>query len=121
MIYYLHKETGFLVKKSDLEHMIESKKRYLEFNYLNIKPFDYDMTKQPYTQKPERYEYPIKDIPFSRDFEEVIKQPFEEEELMYIYQTLRSGFRTRKDDDILEKIENMLMKIQDIKIKCRDL
>lgn len=120
MIYYLHKDTGFLVKKSDLEHMIESRKRYLEFNYLNIKPFDYDMTKQPYMQKPERYKYLIKDIPFSRDFEE-ITEPFEEEELIYIYQNLRSGFRARKDDIILEKIENMLVKIQDKKIKCRDL
>lgn len=120
MIYYLHKETGFLIKKDDLKQRIKNRERYLEFNCLDIKPFDYDMTKQPYTQKPERYVYFLKDIPFSEDFDE-ITEPFEEEELIYIYQNLRSGFRARKDDIILEKIENMLVKIQDTKIKCRDL
>lgn len=120
MIYYLHKETGFLIKKDDLKQRIRNRERYLEFNCLNVKPFDYDMTKQPYTQKPERYVYFLKDIPFSEDFDE-ITEPFEEEELIYIYQNLRSGFRARKDDIILEKIENMLVKIQDKKIKCRDL
>lgn len=120
MIYYLHKETGFLIKKDDLKQRVRNRERYLEFNCLDIKPFDYDMTKQPYIQKPERYVYFLKDIPFSEDFEE-ITEPFEEEELIYIYQNLRSGFRARKDDIILEKIENMLVKIQDKKIKCRDL
>lgn len=120
MIYYLHKKTGFLIKKDDLKQRIRNRERYLEFNCLDIKPFDYDMTKQPYTQTPERYVYFLKDIPFSEDFDE-ITEPFEEEELIYIYQNLRSGFRARKDDIILEKIENMLVKIQDKKIKCRDL
>lgn len=118
MIYYLHKETGFLIKKDDLKQRIRNRERYLEFNCLNVKPFDYDMTKQPYTQKPERYVYFLKDIPFSEDFDEMVV-PFKFSELAEIYNIVKNNrtYFQKDKDEVLEKIEKLLKIQQDAYLK----
>ena len=64
MIYYRHKETGFVISHKDLKEKYDEVKEELECNEV-VSFRRYNLN----TDKPDRFAYGLHEIPFSDDFE----------------------------------------------------
>ncbi len=104
MIYYRHKETGFLISHKDLKEKYNEVKEELESNEV-VSFRRYNLN----TDKPDRFAYGLLEIPFSDDFEILINdENLETTDYIRLMNILESSIIT--DHDLIEKIRPIIQK-----------
>ena len=112
MIYYRHKETGFVASHKDLKEIYNEAKEKGIYNYIvtfiapyKLLPYEEEILKS----ENKMYEYNILEIPFSDDFEILINdENLETTDYIRLMNILESSIIT--DHDLIEKIRPIIQK-----------
>lgn len=112
MIYYRHKETGFIASHKDLKEIYNEAKEKGIYNYIvtfrapyKLLPYEEEILKS----ENKMYEYNILEIPFSDDFEILINdENLETTDYIRLMNILESSIIT--DHDLIEKIRPIIQK-----------
>lgn len=112
MLYYRHKETGFIASHKDLKEIYNEAKEKGIYNYIvtfrapyKLLPYEEEILKS----ENKMYEYNILEIPFSDDFEILINdENLETTDYIRLMNILESSIIT--DHDLIEKIRPIIQK-----------
>ena len=112
MIYYRHKETGFVVSHKDLKEKYDEVKEKGIYNYkvkfiapYKLLPYEEEVLKN----ENKMYEYNILEIPFSDDFEILVNdENLEAIDYIRLMNILESSIIT--DHDLIKKIRPIIQK-----------
>ena len=112
MIYYRHKETGFVVSHKDLKERYQEVKEKGIYNYkvkfiapYKLLPYEEEVLKS----ENKMYEYNILEIPFSDDFEILVNdENLEAIDYIRLMNILESSIIT--DHDLIKKIRPIIQK-----------
>ena len=112
MIYYRHKETGFVVSHKDLKERYQEVKEKGIYNYkvkfiapYKLLPYEEEVLKN----ESKMYEYNILEIPFSDDFEILVNdENLEAIDYIRLMNILESSIIT--DHDLIKKIRPIIQK-----------
>ena len=112
MIYYRHKETGFVVSHKDLKERYQEVKEKGIYNYkvkfiapYKLLPYEEEILKS----ENKMYEYNILEIPFSDDFEILVNdENLEAIDYIRLMNILESSIIT--DHDLIKKIRPIIQK-----------
>lgn len=104
MIYYRHKETGFVISHKDLKEKYDEVKEELKCNEV-VSFRRYNLN----TDKPDRFAYGLHEIPFSDDFEILVNdENLETIDYIRLMNILESSIIT--DHDLIKKIRPIIQK-----------
>ena len=102
MIYYRHKETGFVISHKDLKEKYDEVKEELECNEV-VRFRRYNLN----TNKPDRFAYGLHEIPFSDDFEILeVDESLKSEDYIRLINILENSIIT--DKELIEKIRPII-------------
>ena len=112
MIYYRHKETGFVVSHKDLKEKYDEVKEKGIYNYkvkfiapYKLLPYEEEVLKN----ESKMYEYNVLEIPFSDDFEILVNdENLEAIDYIRLMNILESSIIT--DHDLIKKIRPIIQK-----------
>ena len=112
MIYYRHKETGFVISHKDLKEKYDEVKEKGIYNYkvkfiapYKLLPYEEEILKS----ENKMYEYNILEIPFSDDFEILVNdENLEAIDYIRLMNILESSIIT--DHDLIKKIRPIIQK-----------
>ena len=112
MIYYRHKETGFVISHKDLKEKYDEVKEKGIYNYkvkfiapYKLLPYEEAVLKN----ESKMYEYNILEIPFSDDFEILVNdENLEAIDYIRLMNILESSIIT--DHDLIKKIRPIIQK-----------
>ena len=112
MIYYRHKETGFVISHKDLKERYQEVKEKGIYNYIvtfiapyKLLPYEEEILKS----ENKMYEYNILEIPFSDDFEILVNdENLEAIDYIRLMNILESSIIT--DHDLIKKIRPIIQK-----------
>ena len=112
MIYYRHKETGFVVSHKDLKERYQEVKEKGIYNYkvkfiapYKLLPYEEEVLKN----ESKMYEYNVLEIPFSDDFEILVNdENLEAIDYIRLMNILESSIIT--DHDLIKKIRPIIQK-----------
>ena len=112
MIYYRHKETGFVISHKDLKEKYDEVKEKGIYNYkvtfiapYKLLPYEEEILKS----ENKMYEYNILEIPFSDDFEILVSdENLEAIDYIRLMNILESSIIT--DHDLIKKIRPIIQK-----------
>ena len=112
MIYYRHKETGFVVSHKDLKERYQEVKEKGIYNYkvtfiapYKLLPYEEEILKS----ENKMYEYNILEIPFNDDFEILVNdENLEAIDYIRLMNILESSIIT--DHDLIKKIRPIIQK-----------
>lgn len=112
MIYFRHKETGFVVSHKDLKERYQEVKEKGIYNYkvtfiapYKLLPYEEEILKS----ENKMYEYNILEIPFSDDFEILVNdENLEAIDYIRLKNILESSIIT--DHDLIKKIRPIIQK-----------
>ena len=112
MIYYRHKETGFVISHKDLKERYQEVKEKGIYNYkvkfiapYKLLPYEEEILKS----ENKMYEYNILEIPFSDDFEILVNdENLEAIDYIRLMNILESSIIT--DHDLIKKIRPIIQK-----------
>ena len=112
MIYYRHKETGFVISHKDLKEKYNEVKEEGIYNYkvtfiapYKLLPYEEEILKS----ENKMYEYNILEIPFSDDFEILVNdENLEAIDYIRLMNILESSIIT--DHDLIKKIRPIIQK-----------
>ena len=112
MIYYRHKETGFVISHKDLKEKYDEVKEKGIYNYkvkfiapYKLLPYEEEILKS----ENKMYEYNILEIPFSDDFEILVNdENLETIDYIRLMNILESSIIT--DHDLIKKIRPIIQK-----------
>ena len=112
MIYFRHKETGFIASHKDLKEIYNEAKEKGIYNYIvtfiapyKLLPYEEEILKS----ENKMYEYNILEIPFSDDFEILINdENLETTDYIRLMNILESSIIT--DHDLIKKIRPIIQK-----------
>ena len=112
MIYYRHKETGFIASHKDLKEIYNEAKEKGIYNYIvtfiapyKLLPYEEEILKS----ENKMYEYNILEIPFSDDFEILVNdENLEAIDYIRLMNILESSIIT--DHDLIKKIRPIIQK-----------
>ena len=112
MIYYRHKETGFVISHKDLKERYQEVKEKGIYNYkvkfiapYKLLPYEEEVLKN----ESKMYEYNILEIPFSDDFEILVNdENLEAIDYIRLMNILESSIIT--DHDLIKKIRPIIQK-----------
>lgn len=110
MIFYLHKKTGQVISKESLMTYNKNETIKLGFCKMNYESFRHKGAVCENTI----YEYGVKEIPFSEDFEEIVSI-FSKVELYEMLSALQSGMRN--NEGACDKIRKMIEEKYNLEIK----
>ena len=110
MIYYRHKETGFVVSHKDLKEIYNEAKEKGIYNYIvtfiapyKLLPYEEEILKS----ENKMYEYNILEIPFSDDFEILeVDESLKSEDYIRLINILENSIIT--DKELIEKIRPII-------------
>ena len=104
MIYFRHKETGFVISHKDLKEKYDEVKEELKCNEV-VSFGRYNLN----TDKPDRFAYGLHEIPFSDDFEILVNdENLETIDYIRLMNILESSIIT--DHDLIKKIRPIIQK-----------
>ena len=112
MIYYRHKETGFVISHEDLKEKYDEVKEKGIYNYkvkfiapYKLLPYEEEVLKN----ESKMYEYNVLEIPFSDDFEILVNdENLEAIDYIRLMNILESSIIT--DHDLIKKIRPIIQK-----------
>ena len=112
MIYFRHKETGFIASHKDLKEIYNEAKEKGIYNYIvtfiapyKLLPYEEEILKN----ENKMYEYNILEIPFSDDFEILVNdENLEAIDYIRLMNILESSIIT--DHDLIKKIRPIIQK-----------
>lgn len=112
MIYYRHKETGFVISHKDLKERYQEVKEKGIYNYkvtfiapYKLLPYEEEVLKN----ESKMYEYNILEIPFNDDFEILVNdENLEAIDYIRLMNILESSIIT--DHDLIKKIRPIIQK-----------
>ena len=112
MIYYRHKETGFIASHKDLKEIYNEAKEKGIYNYIvtfiapyKLLPYEEEILKS----ENKMYEYNILEIPFNDDFEILVNdENLEAIDYIRLMNILESSIIT--DHDLIKKIRPIIQK-----------
>lgn len=112
MIYFRHKETGFIASHKDLKEIYNEAKEKGIYNYIvtfiapyKLLPYEEEILKS----ENKMYEYNILEIPFSDDFEILVNdENLEAIDYIRLMNILESSIIT--DHDLIKKIRPIIQK-----------
>ena len=112
MIYFRHKETGFVVSHKDLKEKYDEVKEKGIYNYkvkfiapYKLLPYEEEVLKN----ESKMYEYNVLEIPFSDDFEILVNdENLEAIDYIRLMNILESSIIT--DHDLIKKIRPIIQK-----------
>ena len=112
MIYYRHKETGFVISHKDLKEKYDEVKEKGIYNYkvkfiapYKLLPYEEEILKS----ENKMYEYNILEIPFNDDFEILVNdENLEAIDYIRLMNILESSIIT--DHDLIKKIRPIIQK-----------
>ena len=112
MLYYRHKETGFIASHKDLKEIYNEAKEKGIYNYIvtfiapyKLLPYEEEILKS----ENKMYEYNILEIPFSDDFEILVNdENLEAIDYIRLMNILESSIIT--DHDLIKKIRPIIQK-----------
>ena len=112
MIYYRHKETGFVISHKDLKERYQEVKEKGIYNYIvtfiapyKLLPYEEEVLKN----ESKMYEYNVLEIPFSDDFEILVNdENLEAIDYIRLMNILESSIIT--DHDLIKKIRPIIQK-----------
>lgn len=112
MIYYRHKETGFIASHKDLKEIYNEAKEKGIYNYIvtfiapyKLLPYEEEVLKN----ESKMYEYNVLEIPFSDDFEILVNdENLEAIDYIRLMNILESSIIT--DHDLIKKIRPIIQK-----------
>ena len=112
MIYYRHKETGFVISHKDLKERYQEVKEKGIYNYkvtfiapYKLLPYEEEVLKN----ESKMYEYNVLEIPFSDDFEILVNdENLEAIDYIRLMNILESSIIT--DHDLIKKIRPIIQK-----------
>lgn len=112
MIYFRHKETGFVISHKDLKEKYDEVKEKGIYNYkvkfiapYKLLPYEEEILKS----ENKMYEYNILEIPFSDDFEILVNdENLEAIDYIRLMNILESSIIT--DHDLIKKIRPIIQK-----------
>ena len=112
MIYFRHKETGFVISHKDLKERYQEVKEKGIYNYkvkfiapYKLLPYEEEVLKN----ESKMYEYNVLEIPFSDDFEILVNdENLEAIDYIRLMNILESSIIT--DHDLIEKIRPIIQK-----------
>ena len=112
MIYYRHKETGFVISHKDLKEKYDEVKEKGIYNYIvtfiapyKLLPYEEEILKS----ENKMYEYNILEIPFNDDFEILVNdENLEAIDYIRLMNILESSIIT--DHDLIKKIRPIIQK-----------
>ena len=112
MIYFRHKETGFVISHKDLKEKYDEAKEKGIYNYIvtfiapyKLLPHEEEILKS----ENKMYEYNILEIPFSDDFEILVNdENLEAIDYIRLMNILESSIIT--DHDLIKKIRPIIQK-----------
>lgn len=112
MIYYRHKETGFVISHKDLKEKYDEVKEKGIYNYkvkfiapYKLLPYEEEVLKN----ESKMYEYNVLEIPFSDDFEILVNdENLEAIDYIRLMNILESSIIT--DHDLIKKIRPIIQK-----------
>ena len=110
MIYYRHKETGFVVSHKDLKEKYDEVKEKGIYNYkvkfiapYKLLPYEEEILKS----ENKMYEYNILEIPFNDDFEILeVDESLKSEDYIRLINILENSIIT--DKELIEKIRPII-------------
>ena len=110
MIYYRHKETGFVISHKDLKEKYDEVKEKGIYNYIvtfiapyKLLPYEEEILKS----ENKMYEYNILEIPFSDDFEILeVDESLKSEDYIRLINILENSIIT--DKELIEKIRPII-------------
>ena len=112
MIYFRHKETGFVISHKDLKEKYDEVKEKGIYNYkvkfiapYKLLPYEEEVLKN----ESKMYEYNVLEIPFSDDFEILVNdENLEAIDYIRLMNILESSIIT--DHDLIKKIRPIIQK-----------
>ena len=112
MIYFRHKETGFVISHKDLKEKYDEVKEKGIYNYkvkfiapYKLLPYEEEILKN----ESKMYEYNVLEIPFSDDFEILVNdENLEAIDYIRLMNILESSIIT--DHDLIKKIRPIIQK-----------
>ena len=112
MIYFRHKETGFIASHKDLKEIYNEAKEKGIYNYIvtfiapyKLLPYEEEILKS----ENKMYEYNVLEIPFSDDFEILVNdENLEAIDYIRLMNILESSIIT--DHDLIKKIRPIIQK-----------
>ena len=112
MIYFRHKETGFVISHKDLKERYQEVKEKGIYNYkvtfiapYKLLPYEEEVLKN----ESKMYEYNVLEIPFSDDFEILVNdENLEAIDYIRLMNILESSIIT--DHDLIKKIRPIIQK-----------
>ena len=110
MIYYRHKETGFVISHKDLKERYQEVKEKGIYNYkvkfiapYKLLPYEEEVLKN----ESKMYEYNVLEIPFSDDFEILeVDESLKSEDYIRLINILENSIIT--DKELIEKIRPII-------------
>ena len=110
MIYYRHKETGFVISHKDLKEKYDEVKEKGIYNYkvkfiapYKLLPYEEEVLKN----ESKMYEYNVLEIPFSDDFEILeVDESLKSEDYIRLINILENSIIT--DKELIEKIRPII-------------
>ena len=110
MIYYRHKETGFVVSHKDLKERYQEVKEKGIYNYkvkfiapYKLLPYEEEVLKN----ESKMYEYNVLEIPFNDDFEILeVDESLKSEDYIRLINILENSIIT--DKELIEKIRPII-------------